>query len=93
MFEHSSNLIKQWNQNKGLQKTRNPIVIPIVIYTGKQKWENSKNKKYNKINYIEYSDNKIKFSYNMLKINELDNLNLKNKESEVLKTIIKIKNI
>ena len=93
MFEHSSNLIKQWNQNKGLQKTRNPIVIPIVIYTGKQKWENSKNKKYNKINYIEYSDNKIKFSYNMLKINELDNLNLKNKESKVLKTIMKIKNI
>ena len=92
MFEHSSNLIKQWNQKKELQKTRNPIVIPIVIYTGKLKWENLKSRKYNKVNYIEYSDNKIKFSYNMLNINELDKANLKNENSEVIKKIIEIRN-
>lgn len=92
MFEHSTNLIKQWNQDKELPKMRNPIVIPIVIYTGKQKWEIVKSKKYGKINYIEYSDSKIKFSYNMLNINEISNSYLEISTSKVAKKILELKN-
>ena len=69
---------------------KNPIVIPIVIYTGKEKWENFRSIINNKVCYIQYEKNKIKFSYNMLKINQIDKKFLKSIDSKVSKTMIEL---
>lgn len=47
-----------------------PIVVPIVIYTGVQKWKantNFANKQYQTLNYKRY---KINFEYNLIDIND-----------------------
>lgn len=92
MFEHSLNIIKKWNMEEKIESKRYPIVIPIVIYTGKEIWKNSNSRTYNKINYITYEDNKINFSYNMMNINDLEIYDLKSMKSKVAKELIKLKN-
>lgn len=91
MFEHSSNIIKKWNIEEKEENKRYPIVIPIVIYTGKEKWNNN-NKIYNNLKYIIFKNNEINFSYNMLNINDLEINELKNMKSKVATEIIKLKN-
>jgi len=90
MLNISSNIINQWNIQKQEKKMKNPIVIPIVIYTGKEKWENFRSIINNKVCYIQYEKNKIKFSYNMLKINQIDKKFLKSIDSKVSKTMIEL---
>lgn len=88
MFEHSSNIIKKWNIEKN---KRYPIVIPIVIYIGKEKWKNNNKIGYN-TNYIIFKENEIDFSYNILNIHELKINKLKNMKSKVAIEFIKLKN-
>ena len=90
MLNISSNIINQLNIQKQEKKMKNPIVIPIVIYTGKEKWENFRSIINNKVCYIQYEKNKIKFSYNMLKINQIDKKFLKSIDSKVSKTMIEL---
>lgn len=90
MLNISSNIINQWNIQKQERKIKNPIVIPIVIYTGKEKWKDFTSVVNNKICYIQYEKNKIKFSYNMLKINEIDKKFLKGLDSKVSKIMIEL---
>ena len=90
MFEHSLNIIKKWNAEEKEENKRYPIVIPIVIYTGKNKWNNKNTN--NKLNYIIFKDNEINFSYNMLNINDLKIYELKSMKSKVAREIIKLKN-
>lgn len=92
MFENSLNIIKRWNEEEKRENKRYPIVIPIVIYTGKKIWKNSTCKTYNNIKYIKFEDNKINFSYNMININDLEINKLQNMKSEVAKEIVKLKN-
>ncbi|MBQ2937463.1 MAG: Rpn family recombination-promoting nuclease/putative transposase [Clostridia bacterium] len=92
MFEHSLNIIKKWNVEEKFKNKRYPIVIPIVIYIGKEMWQKNNIRKYNKINYITYENNKINFSYNMININDLKINELENMESKVAKEIINFKN-
>ncbi len=89
MLEHSLNIIKKWNIEEKEKNKRYPIVIPIVIYTGKSKW-NNKNIN-NKLNYIIFKDNAINFSYNILNINDLEINELKNMRSKVAKRIMELK--
>lgn len=91
MFEHSSNIIKKWNIEEKEENKRYPIVIPIVIYTGKEKWNNN-NKIYNNLKYIIFKNSEINFSYNMLNINDLEINELKNMKSKVATEIMKLKN-
>lgn len=90
MLEYSLKIIKGCEQNM-LQNVRNPIVIPIVIYTGNKKWNTNNYQLKQKINYIEFKSNSINFAYNLIKINELGNSELKKMKSKVAKKMIKIK--
>ena len=90
MFEHSINIIDRWNKEKETQNTRNPIVIPIVIYTGKKVWKNFNSQIKGKIKYVRFKNNRINFSYNVLNVNEISKEELKNMESEVARKITKI---
>ena len=90
MFEHSINIIDRWNKEKETQNTRNPIVIPIVIYTGKKVLKNFNSQIKGKIKYVRFKNNRINFSYNVLNVNEISKEELKNMESEVARKIKKI---
>lgn len=90
MLEYSLKIIKGCEQNM-LQNVRNPIVIPIVIYTGNKKWNTSNYQLKQKINYIEFKSNSINFAYNLIKINELGNSELKKMKSKVAKKMLIIK--
>ena len=92
MFEHSTNIISRWNKEKENQNIRNPIVIPIVIYTGKKIWKNSNSQLRGRINYVRFKNNRINFSYNVLNINEMSENDLKYMESEVARKIKELKN-
>lgn len=92
MFENSLNIIKKWNKEEKIQYKRYPIVIPIVIYIGKEKWNNSiSSKANNKINYITYKNNRINFSYNFININNLQTKELEKMESKVSQELKKLK--
>lgn len=90
MFEDSLKIIKEWNTKEKSKNKRNPIVIPIVIYIGKEIWENKK--VYNTLNYVTMEDNRINFSYNIININDLNINELKNMNCKVAKELIKFKN-
>lgn len=90
MLEYSLKIIKGCEQNM-LQNVRNPIVIPIVIYTGNKKWNTNNYQLKQKINYIEFKSNSINFAYNLIKINELGNSELKKMKSKVAKKMLEIK--
>lgn len=92
MFEESLDIIKKWNMKEKAENKRYPIVIPIVIYVGKRRWKNDNNKSYNKINYTTYEDNKINFSYNIIKIQDLKVEELENMKSKIAQELINIKN-
>lgn len=89
MFEHSINIIEKWNEEEKVKNKRYPIVIPIVIYIGKEKWKN--NNICNKINYIKCEENRINFSYNIIDVNRLEINKLKNMKSKIAQEFINIK--
>lgn len=91
MFEHSLTIIKKWNEEEKMENKRYPIVVPIVIYLGKEKWESNSSNIYNKINYIKCEKNRINFSYNMINVNNLNVNQLINMESSIAKEFINIK--
>lgn len=89
MFEDSFKIIQEWNLKEKDKNKRNTIVIPIVIYMGKENW---KSKKINNIlNYVTIEKNRVDFSYNIVNINQLNIKELKNMNCEVAKKIIKFK--
>lgn len=88
IFEHSTDIIEKWNNEEKKQKCRYPIVIPIVIYTGKKEWKgNNKN-----IRYIKYEKNRINFSYNIIDINNITTEELKKMKSMLADILLKLKN-
>lgn len=92
MFEHTFNIIKRWNEEEKKENKRNPIVIPIVIYTGKEKWKDFNHLYSRSINYTTWKENEIKFFYNMIQVNELKLKNLEQINSKISEEFIEIKN-
>ena len=86
MFENSINIIKRWNEEEKMENKRYPIVIPIVIYLGKQKWNIDCCDIYSEINYTQGEGNRINFSYNIIDINKLEIMS-----SSIVKELINAK--
>lgn len=91
MFENSINIIKRWNEEEKMENKRYPIVIPIVIYLGKQKWNLDCYDIHDEINYMQCEKNRINFSYNMIDINSLEINKLLNMKSYIAKEFVNIK--
>lgn len=91
MFENSINIIKRWNEEEKIESKRFPIVIPIVIYIGKQKWKPNYCNNYGKINYTTCEKNRINFSYNIIEINNLGINKLQKMKSNIAQELINIK--
>ena len=92
MFENSMNIIRKWNEEEKMENKRYPIVIPIVIYLGKQEWKLNCCNIYSKINYTQCEKNRINFSYNVINLNDLKLDELNNMKSSISKEFINMKN-
>lgn len=91
MFENSINLMRMWNRREKRENKRYPIIIPIVIYLGKTKWNIKCNNIFDKINYTQCKENMINFSYNIIDINTLEIHNLSRMDSSIAKELINAK--
>ena len=91
MFEDTFNIIKKWNEEEKIVNKRNPIVIPTVIYTGKEKWNNLSYTYSKDIRYTTCKENSIKFFYNAIELNDLKVEDLRKIESTLAKEFMKLK--
>lgn len=91
MFESTVKIIKRWNEEEKKENKRYPIVIPVVIYLGKQKWNIDCCDIYSKINYTQCERNRINFSYNIIDINKLEINKLQKMNSSIVKELINTK--
>lgn len=91
MFENSINIIKRWNEEDKIENKRYPIVIPIVIYLGKQKWKHDYSDNKRKINYMQCDKSRINFSYNIIDINNLQISKLQSMKSHIARELINTK--
>lgn len=72
MLNYSIDIMQEWSRNKKIkQRTSYPIVVPILIYTGNQKWKVETNFKEKQINNNIFENYKIDFKYNLVDINKL----------------------
>ena len=76
-------IIYEWSRNNNMlaRKKEYPIVVPIVVYTGKEKWIIPKNFSENQRDDYTYNDYKIRMKYNLIEINNIPNQILLNEKS------------
>ena len=77
MLNYCLELIRNWGRNKKIGKSINyPIVVPIVIYTGNQKWKVIKKQKETQIDDTIRGRYKINLAYNLIDINKISKQDL-----------------
>ena len=82
-----TNIIKKWRKTNNSKTNKFPIVIPIIIYIGKRKWNIQKEIKDFKI--TTFGKNNMNFNYNFIDINRV----MKNKQvKEAIEELIWIEN-
>lgn len=82
ILNYSVDIIHEWSKEKNIKKkTKYPIIVPIVIYTGDGKWNIPKNFKDVQIENNEYLNNRINIEYNLIDINKISVSKLLNQKS------------
>lgn len=72
MLNYSICIMQEWNKNRKIRKnTKYPIVVPILIYTGSDKWNIPKNFQQRQIGDYIFSNYKINYEFNIVDINKL----------------------
>lgn len=72
MLNYCIDIMQEWSRNKRIKKICGyPIIVPIIIYTGNQKWKATKNFKEKQISNYVFERYKIDFEYNFIDINKL----------------------
>lgn len=67
MINYCLDIMREWSQNKKVKKiTSYPIVVPILIYTGNQKWNIESNRKEKIIKEYTYAKEKMNIEYNLV---------------------------
>ena len=90
MFENLINIMEKVRNSNSIKKY--PIIVPIVIYVGNEKWSIGEEKENNKIKYVTFKENRIDFSYTIIKIQDLEMENLKLLTGNFSKELVKLKN-
>lgn len=80
-------IIENWKYRNKNKENSYPIIFPIIIYLGDEKW-NIKNEK--KLKFTEFTSNGIYLSYNIIDFNKISKENLIKKQS-ILSNIMAIK--
>ena len=82
MLNYCLDIMQEWSRNKKIGKnTSYPIVVPIVIYTGNQKWKIPNNFREKQIGDYVFERYKIDLEYNFIDINKLPRQILLQKDS------------
>ena len=72
ILNYCIDIIQEWKKSKKInQNTRYPIIVPIIIYTGNEKWKIPKNFKEKQISDYVFENYKIDLEYNLIEINKL----------------------
>ncbi len=77
MLNNSIEILQQWTKNKK-NNGKKPIVIPIVLYTGKKKVKNVEPLKYNSIGGYEFENFEMTFEFNLIDARNILNEYLEN---------------
>ena len=82
MLNYCLDIMQEWSRNKKIGKnTRYPIIVPIVIYTGNQKWKMPRNFREKQIGDYVFERYQIELEYNFIDINKLPRQMLLQKNS------------
>lgn len=72
MLNYSICIMQEWNKNRKIKRnTKYPVVVPILIYTGSDKWNIPKNFREKQIGDYIFSNYKIDYEFNIVDINKL----------------------
>lgn len=72
ILNYCVDIMQEWVKSKKLKRqTKYPIVVPIIIYTGIEKWRIPKNFKDVQLSNQVFGDFKIDLYYNLIEINKL----------------------
>lgn len=72
MLNYCINIMQEWSRNRKIRKNTNyPIVVPILIYTGKIKWDIKRNFKEKQIGDYVFENYMINYEFNIVDINKI----------------------
>ena len=72
ILNYCVDIMQEWVKSKKMKRqTKYPIVVPIIIYTGIEKWRIPKNFKDVQLSNQVFGDFKIDLYYNLIEINKL----------------------
>lgn len=84
ILNYCIDIIQEWSKkNKDIRKKQYPVVVPIVIYSGQEKWNISRDFKYQQMNFTIVDDYKINLKYNLVSISKIVNSSDLNCISEI----------
>lgn len=83
ILEYCMELMREVKKNQNLKKGRNPLIVPIVIYTGTSKWNVSEN--FSDTQKVEerYKKYAIDLKYKLIDINKYGKEELTNKNTKM----------
>lgn len=82
ILNYCIDIMQEWKKTKKInQGTRYPIIVPIIIYTGNEKWKIPKKFKEKRIRDYVFENYKIDLEYNLIEINKLSTKFLLQKRS------------
>lgn len=82
IFNECIELIKKLEED---YKEKKPVIIPIIIYIGNEKWNIQHN---NRIRYTSFEENNMELGYNILDFNLYKTKEIKSKKSKINKYIL-----
>lgn len=72
LLNYCIDIMQEWSRNKKQEKIYGyPIIVPVIIYTGEEKWRITKNFKEKQISNYVFERYKIDLEYNLVDINKL----------------------
>lgn len=72
ILNYCIDIMQEWSRTKKIgRETRYPIIVPIIIYTGDEKWKIPKNFKEKQIGDYVFENYKIDLEYNLIEINKM----------------------
>ena len=82
ILNYCIDIMQEWSKTKKIgRETRYSIVVPIIIYTGDEKWKIPKNFKEKQIGDYVFENYKINLEYNLIEINKMSTKFLLEKRS------------
>lgn len=72
MLNYSICIMQEWSRNRKIRKnTKYPTVVPILIYTGSEKWDIPRNFKQKQIGDYVFENYMIDYEFNIVDVNRI----------------------